>query len=138
MGLGSVLSDLLVEKKYKVVILDTKIKRPLLKNQKFIKGSILNDRKLQKAIKGSDYVFNFAALADLDLAKNLPLETANINIIGTIKALIMSKKNKIKKFIMRVLYTQIVNKVDFMVQVKKQQRILLKNFGKNTKLNFLF
>ena len=97
--LGSVLSDLLVEKKkYKVVILDTKIKRPLLKNQKFIKGSILNDRKLQKAIKGSDYVFNFAALADLDLAKNLPLETANINIIGTIKALIMSK-NKIKKFI---------------------------------------
>ena len=59
----------------------------------------MNDRKLQKAIKGSDYVFNFAALADLDLAKNLPLETANINIIGTIKALIMSKKNKIKKFI---------------------------------------
>ena len=56
----------------------------------------MNDRKLQKAIKGSDYVFNFAALADLDLAKNLPLETANINIIGTIKALIMSKKIKLK------------------------------------------
>ena len=50
-----------------MVILDTKIKRPLLKS-KFIKGSILNDRKLQKAIKGS--VFNFAALADLDLAKS--------------------------------------------------------------------
>ncbi len=97
--IGSVLADLLSKKKYKVTILDTKIKKTLKKNQNFIKGSILNDNKLDKAIKGSKYVFNFAALADLDIAKNKPLETANINIIGTIKSLIISRKYNIKKFI---------------------------------------
>ena len=41
--LGSVLSDLLVRRKdCKVIILDNKKKIPLLKNQKFINGSILN------------------------------------------------------------------------------------------------
>ena len=80
--LGSVLADLLAKNnRYKVTVLDTKKKRPLLKNQIFIKGSILNENKLIKAIKGSKYVFNFAALADLDVAKNKPLETANINIM---------------------------------------------------------
>ena len=96
--LGSVLADLLAKNnRYKVTVLDTKKKRPLLKNQIFIKGSILNENKLIKAIRGSKYVFNFAALADLDIAKNKPLETANINIIGTIKSLIISPvaKNQI-------------------------------------------
>tara|TARA_B100000941_G_C28505792_1_gene557222 strand:- start:889 stop:1761 length:873 start_codon:yes stop_codon:yes gene_type:complete len=98
--LGSVLADLLAKNnRYKVTVLDTKKKRPLLKNQIFIKGSILNENKLIKAIRGSKYVFNFAALADLDIAKNKPLETANINIIGTIKSLIISKNFRIKKFI---------------------------------------
>ena len=62
--LGSVLADLLAKNnRYKVTVLDTKKKRPLLKNQIFIKGSILNENKLIKAIKGFKYVFNFAALS---------------------------------------------------------------------------
>ena len=121
--MGSVLSDLLVRRKdCKVIILDNKKKIPLLKNQKFINGSILNEEKLRKAIKGSSYVFNFAALADLDIAKNKPLEAASVNIIGTIKALTVSRKYKIKNLFMLVLSMQIVNKEDFMVLVKKQQR----------------
>ena len=72
--LGSALSDLLVKKNYKVVIFDIKKKSDLKANQKFIRGSILNIKKLSKAIKGSRIVLNFAALADMDLAKDKPLE----------------------------------------------------------------
>ena len=98
--IGSALADLLSKNyKIKVIIFDTKKKINLLKNQKFIKGNILNEKQLSKAIKNSDYVFNFAALADLNDARNKPMQTVEINLIGTIKALIISSKFKIKKFI---------------------------------------
>ena len=92
--IGSALADLLSKNyKIKVIIFDTKKKINLLKNQKFIKGNILNEKQLSKAIKNSDYVFNFAALADLNDARNKPMQTVEINLIGTIKALIISSKS---------------------------------------------
>ena len=44
--LGSALSDLFAKKNYKVVIFDIKKKTHLKANQKFIRGSILNIKKL--------------------------------------------------------------------------------------------
>lgn len=135
--LGSVLSDLLVQKKNcKVIILDNKKKTPLLKNQKFIHGSILNDEKLKKAIKGSDYVFNFAALADLDVAKNKPLETASINIIGTIKSLIVSKKYNIKKFIHASSIYANSEQGGFYGSSKKAAEDFIEKFWKKYKVKF--
>lgn len=98
--MGSALSNFLSSNKnIKVKILDTKKKFRLQKNQEFIKGSVLNFNNLKKAIKGSSYVYNFAALADLDEARNKPLETSEININGTIKSLMISKLYNVKKFI---------------------------------------
>ena len=96
--LGSALSDYYpkqINLKLKFLISKRKIK----KNQIFILGNTLNIKKLEKAIKGSKYVFNFAALADLDISRDKPLETASVNIIGTINSLIVSKKYSVKKFI---------------------------------------
>lgn len=97
--IGTEVCKLLVKKKYKVTILDLKKNKEISTSCKFIKGSILELNKLNSSIKGSDYVYNFAALADLNEAINKPLDTAMINIIGTINALKISKKNKVKKFI---------------------------------------
>lgn len=98
--LGSALSDYLSKtNKFKIKIFDIKKKKKLKKNQIFILGNTLNIKKLEKAIKGSKYVFNFAALADLDISRDKPLETASVNIIGTINSLIVSKKYSVKKFI---------------------------------------
>ena len=94
--LGSKLSYFLSKNSSnRVIIFDKKKKNKLKKNQKFIKGNILNTKQLSRAIKKSDYVFNFAALADLNEARNKPLETAMINVVGTIKALQISKKFKV-------------------------------------------
>ena len=135
--LGSVLSDLLSKnKKYKVTILDTKLKKPLLKNQKFIKGSILNDKKLKEAIKGSKYVFNFAALADLDVARNRPLDTININITGTVKALIKSKNYKVKKFIHASSIYANSEQGGFYGSSKKAAEDYIEKFWKKYKLKF--
>ena len=49
--LGSALANLFSKNgKIKVIIFDTK-KNKLLRNQKFIKGNILNEKALSKAIK---------------------------------------------------------------------------------------
>ena len=62
------------------------------KNQKMYIGSILSRKKLSLAIKGCDFVYHFAALSELDVATTRPVETAKINILGTLNALILCKK----------------------------------------------
>ena len=97
--IGSHVADLLSYKGFYVKILDTQKSKWLKNNQKMFIGSILDKKKLAKAINNSHYVFNFAALANIDKASHEPFETANINILGTINILQMCKKFNIKKII---------------------------------------
>ncbi len=97
--LGSHLCNVLSDKGYHVKIFDLNKPKKIKKNQKIYKGSILDTKKLSKAIKGSDFVFNFAGIADLDEAKKKPKETVTSNILGTLNALFICKKYKVKRFI---------------------------------------
>ena len=97
--LGSHLCDILSNKGYYVKIFDLKKSRKLKKKQKMSLGNIMDKKKLSLAIKNSDFVFNFAGLADLDDAKNKPMETIKSNILGTLNALFLCEKYKVKRFI---------------------------------------
>ena len=97
--LGSHLCDLLSSKGYNVNIFDKKKSKYKKKNQKMYIGSILNRKKLSLAVKGCDFVYHFAALADMDFARVRALESAKINVIGTINALAVCKKYNVKRFI---------------------------------------
>jgi len=97
--LGSHLCDILSDKGYQVKIFDLNKPKKIKKNQKIYRGNIMNTKKLSKAIKGSDFVFNFAGIADLDDAKIKPKETITSNILGTLNALFICKKYKVKRFI---------------------------------------
>ena len=97
--LGSHVADALSQKGHKVIIFDKKKSKWIKKNQKILIGNILNLHSLRRAIKGSKIVYNFAALSDIGYAKYRPVETLKINILGTLNALILSKKYNIKRFI---------------------------------------
>ena len=97
--LGSHLCDLLSLHGHDVSIFDIKKSKYRKKNQKIYLGSILDRKKLSLAIKESDFVYHFAALADMDFARTRALESAKINIIGTINALVVCKKYNVKRFI---------------------------------------
>ena len=97
--LGSHLCNILSEKGYYVKIFDLKKSKKLKKKQKMYIGNINDKKKLSAAIKGSDFVYNFAGLADLDDAKKKPMETIKSNILGTLNALFICKKFKVKRFI---------------------------------------
>ena len=46
-------------------------------------GDVLNIDQVRNAISGSKYVYHFAGIADISESKKNPIETININVIGT-------------------------------------------------------
>jgi UDP-glucose 4-epimerase len=97
--LGSHVADELTNNGHKVIIYDLLKSKWLKKNQKFIKGNITDTKKLSRLISGTDIVYNFAALGDLDKARFMPIETVNYNILSLVNMLKLSKKFKIKRFV---------------------------------------
>lgn len=97
--LGSHLADFLSKKKHKVTIYDKKESSWKKKNQVFIKGNILNKKKLFDAIKNQDYVFMFAGLSDLDEALNKPIDSIKLNILATSYVAEACINSKVKRLI---------------------------------------
>ena len=103
--IGSHLCDLLVEKKYKIIVIDNlstgrlsnvnHIKRKI----RFIKADISKEGKWQKEFKNAKYIFHLAALADIVPSIENPKKYFESNITGTLHVLEAAKRFKIKKII---------------------------------------
>ena len=71
--IGSHVVDFLIEEKYNVIIYDLFL--PKRRDVKFIKGSILDKKRLQFALQNIDFVFHLAAVSDINKVKNFPTKT---------------------------------------------------------------
>jgi|TARA_Y100000310_G_scaffold115359_1_gene113903 UDP-glucose 4-epimerase len=96
---GSHVADALSNSGYSVTIFDNKKSKWLKKNQKMFVGNINNKSQVFRALRQKDYVFNFAAISDIDYAAKNPLQTIQVNIAGTVNILEGCKKYKIKRFV---------------------------------------
>ena len=134
--LGSHLCDLLSSKGHEVKIFDIKSSKYKKKNQKMYVGTILDRKKLSLAIQGSDFVYHFAALADLDVATTRPLETAKINIIGTINALVACNKHNVKRFIFASSIYANTEEGGFYGSSKQAAESYIERFHKTFGLNY--
>jgi UDP-glucose 4-epimerase len=85
--LGSHVADALSAAGFYVRIFDTQPSAYLQAGQEMVVGDIMDEKELTVAASGCRYVYNFAGLADLDAAKQRPLDTAKLNVIGNIHAL---------------------------------------------------
>jgi len=97
--LGSHVADKLTDNGFEVTICDLQKSKYINKNQKFLECDILDLDEVKKAIKGSDIVYNFAALADLNIAIKKPLETIQINVLGNTNILEACKIYSIERFV---------------------------------------
>ena len=71
--IGSHTADALTEKGYKVKIFDI-VKSPyIMDQQEMIVGDILNTKAVKMAVKGCDFVYNFAGMANVDKAYFNPI-----------------------------------------------------------------
>ena len=99
--LGSHVINQLLKNGYRVINYDLKNNLYINKKCKFVKGNILDYRKIDKILKKNKIkiIYHFAGLADIELSAKMPLKTARVNILGTVNILDLSIKNSIHKVI---------------------------------------
>jgi UDP-glucose 4-epimerase len=97
--LGSHVADELSGAGYAVRIFDRTISPYLSEKQEMVVGDIMDRTAVIRAVEGCEYVYNFAGIADIDEAKDRPLDTANTNIIGNLHALEGARLAGVKRFV---------------------------------------
>ncbi|AXH10893.1 NAD-dependent dehydratase [Malaciobacter halophilus] len=105
--IGSHMVDLLIEQNFEVIVIDNLSNGRLEniehhKNKiKFVQADIGDyENKLEKYFEDVEYVFHFAALADIVPSINDPLKYHKANVDGTINILQAAKTStKLKKFV---------------------------------------
>ena len=85
--LGSYVVDVLHQRGYKVRVFDIKKSQYLQDGQEMIIGNIMDRDRVMEACEGCDVVYNFSGLADIDEAKDNPLNTVTLNVLGNINVL---------------------------------------------------
>lgn len=97
--LGSHVADQLTEAGHDVLVFDRTVSPWLAPNQEMVVGDLLDFELVNRAIAGADVVYNFAALADLNEARNKPLETVRINVLGNTHVLEACRLNRVERFV---------------------------------------
>jgi len=97
--LGSHVADVLSAAGHHVCIYDRKASAWLRDDQEMLIGDLMDVASLEAAVKGSDIVYNFAALADLNQALEKPIETVKINVLGNAHVLEACRLHGVKRFV---------------------------------------
>jgi UDP-glucose 4-epimerase len=97
--IGSHVADHLSETGYQVTIYDRTKSKWLRVDQNMVIGDVLDEEKLNCTIEGSEVVYNFAALADLNQALDQPLNTISVNILGNAKVMEACRIYGVKRFV---------------------------------------
>jgi UDP-glucose 4-epimerase len=134
--LGSHLADELINIGHNVTIFDLKKSQYLQQNQKMIVGDIMNVNDVENAVKGMDYVYHFAAIADIGKAKENVSESANFNIMGTINVLNACVKFKIERFVFSSTIYVYSDHGSFYRVSKQASELYIENFSKEYDLDY--
>lgn len=100
--IGSNLAKRLVNDGHEVIILDSLLRGNKLDKQtfdavKFIKGDVRDESLVVSSSKGCDIIFHFAAVLGVDIVADNPVETMDVEVIGTRNVVTAAEVNNIKK-----------------------------------------
>lgn len=97
--MGRYTAEALTEAGYKVRLFDQEPSPHLSADQEIVIGDITDLEAVKDAVKGCDYIYHLAGIADIEEARTKPLDVAHINIIGTTNALEAAREHGIKRFV---------------------------------------
>lgn len=97
--LGSHVADALTEAGHAVTIFDKTPSPYCQASQRMVTGDLLDRQLMDTLARDADVIYHFASIADIDECKEKPVETAQINILGTVYLLDASIKTNVKRFV---------------------------------------
>lgn len=133
---GSHVADELTSRGYSVVIFDRIDSKYLSKDQRMIVGDILDRETVRKAVKDAEIVFHFAAIADIQEARDNPVEAANFNIIGTMNILDACREYSVKRFVYSSTIYVYSDHGSFYRSSKQACELFIENYNKEYDLDF--
>lgn len=100
--IGSNLAKRLVNDGHAVVVLDSllrgnKLDKDTFSKVNFIKGDVRDQSLVIEASKGCDIIFHFAAVLGVDIVADNPVETMDVEVIGTRNVVEAATINNVKK-----------------------------------------
>jgi len=134
--LGSHVADALDDAGYKVAVYDIKPSPYLRKSQAMIVGDILDQKKVEAAVKNCDIVYNFAGIADIDEASNKPLDSVRYNILGNSILLEAARKAQLKRFVFASSLYVYSKSGAFYRSTKQACELLIENYHEIFKLPY--
>ena len=134
--LGSHVADALEEQGYQVALFDAVPSKYKTKTQTEYIGDILNYDDIVKAMKDCQYVFHFAAQADIGLSSEDPTQTIHNNIIGTQNVMEIARRSDVH----RVLFASTIyvySELGSFYRVSKQAcEKIIEEYQKEFKLDY--
>jgi len=102
--IGSHLVERLVELGHDVVVIDNllrgnKIPLEVLSKITFIHGDVRDQTLVEHWVKDIDVIFHFAAVLGVDVVADHPVETMDVEVIGTRNIVNAARKHKVKKIL---------------------------------------
>lgn len=100
--IGSNLTKRLVDDGHSVVVLDSllrgnKLEKDTFSKITFIQGDVRDYELVLNAAKGCDLIFHLAAVLGVDIVADNPVETMDVEVIGTRNVVNAAEANNIKK-----------------------------------------
>ena len=100
--IGSNLAKRLVDEGHSVVVLDSilrgnKLDKETYSRVEFIKGDVRDQETVVRASKNCDLIFHFAAVLGVDIVADNPVETMDVEVIGTRNVVEAAFLNNVKK-----------------------------------------
>jgi len=97
--LGSHVADALSDAGHCVTIFDIHESPYLRSDQIMLKGDLMDLDQLGQCVQDMDVVYHFAGIADIDECKERPVDTARINIMGTVQLLEACRKAGVRRLV---------------------------------------
>ena len=65
----------------------------------FVRGDVRDAAAVRAAVRGADTVFHLAAIASVQASVDAPLATHEVNVTGTLNALIAARDERVRRFV---------------------------------------
>lgn len=100
--IGSNLTRRLVHEGHEVTVLDNllrgnKIEREIFERIRFVQGDVRDTALVNELTVGCDVIFHFAAVLGVDIVADNPVETMDVEVIGTRNVALAALANNVKK-----------------------------------------